>query len=369
MKPESGHREHPLRRESAFAWLLGELADLSPAYFGMVMATGIVAIAAGLLDMAVVARALFALGVAAYLVLWVLTLLRVIYYRRRLVADLFDHLRGPGFFTTVAATSIVGTQFVVLASDDRIATLLWTVAIVLWVGLTYAIFAGLTVKPHKPTLDQGINGGWLLAVVATQSIAALSALLAAHIGQPVKLELNFFALSMWLWGGMLYIWMMSLIFYRYTFFTLAPDDLSPPYWINMGAVAISTLAGATLFEHLPLVPALADLAPFIKGFTIFYWAMGTWWIPMLLVLGVWRYLLREFPLSYDPLYWGGVFPLGMYCVSTLRLGETVQLPFLATLSRVFLYLAVAAWTATLAGLADTLIPWCPARAAAGQRDR
>jgi hypothetical protein len=27
---------------------------------------------------------------------------------------------------------------------------------------------------------------------------------------------------MWLWGGMLYVWMISLIFYRYTFHKFAP---------------------------------------------------------------------------------------------------------------------------------------------------
>jgi hypothetical protein len=43
--------------------------------------------------------------------------------------------------------------------------------------------------------------------------------------------------------------MISLIFYRYTFFRFAPGDLSPPYWINMGAMAISTLAGALLIEN------------------------------------------------------------------------------------------------------------------------
>ena len=43
-------------------------------------------------------------------------------------------------------------------------------------------------------------------------LAVLSALLAAHIAPPHKVEMNFLALSMWLWGGMLYIWMMSLIF-------------------------------------------------------------------------------------------------------------------------------------------------------------
>ena len=55
-----------------------------------------------------------------------------------------------------------------------------------------------------------------------------------------------FCLAMWLGGGMLYIWIISLIFYRYTFFVMSPSDLAPPYWINMGAAAISTLAGTAL---------------------------------------------------------------------------------------------------------------------------
>jgi tellurite resistance protein TehA-like permease len=198
------------------------LAEMSPAAFGMVMATGIVAIAAQLLGLPLVARSLFGLSVVMYVVLWLLTLLRVLRHRQRFVGDLFDHLRGPGFFTVVAATSLLGSQFLLLAAHDAAGLVLWALALALWIALTYAIFTGLTIKPVKPPLAQGINGAWLLAVVSTQSIAVLSALLATHLGQPLKLELNFLALSMWLWGGMLYIWMMSLIFYRYTFFTLEP---------------------------------------------------------------------------------------------------------------------------------------------------
>ena len=223
-------------------------------------------------------------------------------------------------------------------------------AIVLWLLLTYTIFAGLTIKEQKPTLDHGISGAWLLAVVATQSIAVLSALLAAHIGQPGKLEMNFLALSMWLWGGMLYIWMMSLIFYRYTFFPFSPGDLSPPYWINMGAMAISTLAGSLLIINAPDAPFLLSLLPFIKGFTVFYWATGTWWIPMLVVLALWRHVYRRFPIKYDPLYWGAVFPLGMYAAGTHEMIEAMGFDFLRFLPPAFLYIAFAAWMAAFAGL-------------------
>ena len=328
---------------------------LPPAIFGMAMATGIISVAAHLLGAAWLARALFALNLVVFAVLWGLTLLRLARFPRRMREDLFDHLRGPGYFTTVAACGVLGSQCLLVGGAFRAAFALWSVALLLWVGFTYAVFALLTVKREKPSLQDGINGGWLLAVVATQSLAVLGTLLAAHIGQPWRIEMNFLALSMWLFGGMLYIWMMSLIFYRYTFFAFSPADLSPPYWINMGAMAISTLAGSLLILNAPDAPFLQSLLPFLKGFTVFYWATGTWWIPMLAVLAIWRHLLRRFPLRYDPLYWGAVFPLGMYAASTRRMVDAMGLDFLAPLPPVFLAIALVAWSAMFVALLRRLL--------------
>ena len=334
--------------------LFAGLCDLSPGYFAMVIATGIVSLAARMQGLLRVAMALFWLNVAAWLVLWLLNLLRMSRHPRRFFGDMVEHLRGPGFFTMVAGTSVLGSQFSILQADSRMALALGALAAVLWVGLTYTIFTAFTIKETKPALDKGINGAWLLAVVATQSLAVLGALLAARIGQPWKLELNFFALSMWLWGGMLYIWMMSLIFYRYTFFRLAPDDLTPPYWINMGAMAISTLAGSLLILNAPDAPFLQSLLPFLKGFTVFYWATGTWWIPMLVLLAAWRYVYKRFPLKYDPLYWGAVFPLGMYSASTHEMALALQFDFLGFIAPAFFWVALAAWLAAITGLGRQL---------------
>ncbi len=330
------------------------LADMSPAYFGLVMATGIVSLAASMMEHPTLASALFHLNIGQYGLLCVLYVLRAWRYPSRFFGDMLAHLTGPGYFTAVAATGILASQFMVLRDDLAAGKALWALTVVLWLCLTYTIFTAFTIKGDKPTLDKGINGGWLLAVVATQSLSVSGALLAARIGQPYRLELNFFALSTWLWGGMLYIWMMALIFYRYAFFRFSPGDLAPPYWINMGAMAISTLAGSLLILNAPQAPYLTSLLPFLKGFTIFYWATGTWWIPMLLLLGVWRHVYKRFPLRYDPLYWGAVFPLGMYAACTWQLDQAMEFGFLTGLTHAFFYIAVAAWTATFIGMLYTL---------------
>jgi tellurite resistance protein TehA-like permease len=331
------------------AHLRASIETMSPGYFSMVMATGILSLAAHLLGLPLLAKALFALNVVLFAIICALAAARLAWHARRALADLFDHLQAPGFFTFVAACSILGSQALLIGGSLRIAAVFGVVALLAWVGLTYTIFTVLTVKQQKPSLDRGINGGWLLAVVATQSLAVLAAQLAPGVAQPLRMEFNFFALSMWLWGGMLYIWMMSLIFYRYTFFAFSPADLSPPYWINMGAMAISTLAGSLLIENTPHAPFLGSMLPFLKGFTVFYWATGTWWIPMLAVLAIWRHGIRRFPFTYDPMYWGAVFPLGMYAVATLRMMQAMNLPFLGLLPHLMFAAGCAAWLILFSG--------------------
>jgi tellurite resistance protein TehA-like permease len=92
------------------------------------------------------------------------------------------------------------------------------------------------------------------------------------------------------------------------------------------------------------------MRPFIDGVTLIMWAWATWWIPLLLLFGVWKHGVCRVPVSYTPMFWSLVFPLGMYALASLRLSLAADFPPLRTLSLAMAWLALAAWVATATGL-------------------
>jgi tellurite resistance protein TehA-like permease len=343
-----------LRPVALWPHLAARIQVMHPAYFALVMATGIVAVGCHLHGLNELAWFLARINILMYLVLWILFFVRLTLFPQQVWADCTSHQRAPGFFTFVAATSVLGSQTVLLHANPGIATGLWWLSLALWALSTYGVFSILVTREKKPALSEGINGGWLVAVVATQSVVVLG----CTVGRPLFGDPDtslYVLLSFWLCGGMLYFWIISLIFYRYLFFQFSPDDLMPPYWINMGAVAISTLAGALLARAADDSALLGPMLPFITGLTVMFWATATWWIPMLLVLGVWRHYVRRFPITYDPLYWGLVFPMGMYAVCTFQLGNVLKAPFLFSIAGFFVIAATVSWLLTFMGMVRRLV--------------
>ena len=179
----------------------GRLADLFPGYFALVMATGILAIGAVQQGIRWLAWTLLWLNAAFYVALWALYLVRLARYRARFLDDLTSHQRGPAFLTMVAGTNVLGSGFVLIAGSRAAGMALWALGLALWVVLFYTVVAAVTIREPKPDLATGLNGGWLLLVVGTESVGVLASLLAGGSSHPDVLL--FVALVMCLVGLLL----------------------------------------------------------------------------------------------------------------------------------------------------------------------
>jgi len=84
--------------------------------------------------------------------------------------------------------------------------------------------------------------------------------------------------------------------------------------------------------------------------TLGMWAWATWWIPLLVLFGLWKHAVRRAPLRYTPMLWSLVFPLGMYALASLRLSLAAQFPPLRAVAEAMVWVALAVWAATFAAM-------------------
>ncbi|MDB5242225.1 MAG: C4-dicarboxylate transporter, partial [Spirosoma sp.] len=142
------------------------IQELPPAYFALVMSTGIVAIGAHLVGFSRISEGLFWLNNLAYGILLLLLFARLIFFFPAVLAELTSHEKGPGFFTVVAGSCVLGIQYSLQKQGFATAAILWFLAVATWFILTYSLFFLLIIKAEKPPFETGINGAWLLLVVS-----------------------------------------------------------------------------------------------------------------------------------------------------------------------------------------------------------
>jgi hypothetical protein len=61
------------------------------------------------------------LNLIFFAILLALTIARLVWHRTLFLRDLIDHNRAPGFFTTVAAACILGSQWLIIFQTSRLA--------------------------------------------------------------------------------------------------------------------------------------------------------------------------------------------------------------------------------------------------------
>jgi len=218
------------------------IRDLHPGYFAFVMATGIISTGTYLLGPSWLLWTLLVLTVVGLGVLSVTLVIRLARFRPSVAADIRAPERVFGFFTITAGLDVL-TVRLSDAGHPLATAIRAAVAAAVWLALTYDVPAGLLLTRAHDSVLSGVNGSWLLWVVSTESIALTATVLVPAWPSQARL-LASVATGLWSLGLVLYLLLVSLILLRWLTVLMTPQALGPPYWILMGATAITVLAGA-----------------------------------------------------------------------------------------------------------------------------
>ncbi|MCW3765793.1 MULTISPECIES: tellurite resistance/C4-dicarboxylate transporter family protein [Paenarthrobacter] len=335
-----GHATFPAR-------ISGAVSTLAPGYFALVMASGIISVGFELEGFSAVSGVFLAICIGAYAVLVVVNVVRIIGFRGEIVADFMNPARAFGFYTFVAGTNVLGVRLAMAEAPMATATLL-VVSGSAWLILGYVIpWTAVLGRTERPVIKDA-NGTWFIWCVASQSVATACATLEPLAGT-WKTGLALLAVLSWSVGIVLYAAVGIFVSLRLMVYRIQPQDLGPGYFVSMGAMAITVLAGARILEmaDAPVTRAVHGL---VAGASVVFWAFATWLLPVLIAAGCWRHLINRVPLSYESGLWSIIFPLGMYSVAGIYLGRTDQLPVVLAIGQAELWLAAAAYVATFAGM-------------------
>lgn len=321
---------------------------LSPGYFALVMATGIISVGLTLEGYTVASDVLLAVAAVAYVALVALTIWRVIAHRSIVARELTDPAIAFQSFTFVAATNVLGARFAIDWGIMLPAVLLG-VSGVAWLISGYAIPWAVMLGRRRQSVLGGVDGTWFIWAVASQSVAVLAAGLETEL-VGIRELLSVVAILSWGVGLILYATIGMLVVVRLVTHGIAPEEFGPPYWVAMGAAAITILAGSRIVEmsDTPMVDATRGL---VAGGSLVLWCFATWLIPVLVAIGWWRHVRHRIPLVYTPALWGIIFPLGMYAVAGIYLGHADRLPLVTWVGSLWLWIAIAAWLVTTIAMA------------------
>jgi tellurite resistance protein TehA-like permease len=316
-------------------------ADLPPDVFAIVMATGIIAVAADDHAYHRIGTTLGLLAGAIFVVLAVGLVVRIVARPRSAVGEITDPDVALRLFTSVAACGVLGVRFV---SDSWALWVLAITSLLAWLFLAPLAIRDIMSRPRADLRDHA-HGAWLLPCVATAGLATSAADLATSTRSRALLVVGALALLLALF---IYCAVAWLIGYRAAAEPFVPESVTPDSWILMGA--ISTLAGDHLLASAGGLGMGSGFTAWVRPLTLAIFVVASVLIPLLLYASLWRIDQRSGSLHYTGVWWSAVFPIGMFSAATAATARQFQLPALVTVSLVFFWVALTVWLLIAVGL-------------------
>ncbi|TQC43647.1 hypothetical protein EEB14_41885 [Rhodococcus sp. WS4] len=276
------------------------------------MSCRIVSVALHLAEFEAFSRMWLAVGVAVWLLLVVVFLIRLTGDRARWI----DEADTPPAPTGVAATSVLGTRCALLGWEP-VAVAALVITVVAWIVLMPAVIR------HWVSPTVGVH---FLMCVATQAIAVLGATLAIA------------ATAWWLAAAALLVFGLGLGFYVAVLVRFSFDQLrvgAGDHWVFAGGLAISALAAGKLADAAVVVewPGVLHRTLQVGAVVIVGIALASY--AVLVVCEI-----RWPRVRYDVRRWSTAFPMGMTSAAALTDAAAAEAAWLRPVGAVLVWPAV-----------------------------
>ena len=230
-----------------------------------------------------------------------------------------------------------------------------------WLDVALALACGVLIpylmftrQAHR--IDQ-MTAVWLLPVVAAEVAAASGGLLVPHLAAGAQFTVLVASYVLWAYSVPVALSLLVILLLRLALHKLPPASMAASSWLALGPIATGALGLLVLGSAAPAVFAahgLVGIGEIVRGLgllgALLLWGLGLWWLA-LAVLVTQRQAREGMPFNLG--WWGFTFPLGVYALTTLRLGEALAAPFFTGLGAVLVVALVLLWTLvasrTLAG--------------------
>ena len=343
------------------------IRQFTPNWFAATMGTGILALALGQLPF--VAQWPKALGEALWFFNIVLFCLFTLMYASRWVLffdeakQIFGHSTVSMFFGTIPmglATIINGFLLYGLprwgGGVVALAEVLW------WIDVTMALACGVLIPymmftRQQHSIDQ-MTAVWLLPVVAAEVAAASGGLLAPHLADAsAQFTMLITSYVLWAYSVPVALSILVILLLRMALHKLPHESMAASSWLSLGPIGTGALGMLLLGNDAPAIFAahgMASIGGVAEGIGliggVLFWGLGLWWMVLaLLITG--RYFRKGIPFNLG--WWGFTFPLGVYAVTTLKLGSMLHLTFFSFFGVVLVLMLTVMWmivaAKTLAG--------------------
>lgn len=338
------------------------IRQFTPNWFAATMGTGILALALGQLPGQLWAlnqfgKALWLFNIVLFMVFAALYTARWIMFFNE-AKQIFGHSTVSMFFGTIPmglATIINGLMQYGLPEWGS-SVIAWAHAL-WWLDVAMALACGVLIPfmmftRQEHSIDQ-MTAVWLLPVVAAEVAAASGGVIAPHLSY-ASAQFNMLITSYVLWAYSVPVALSILVILvlRLALHKLPHANMAASSWLSLGPIGTGALGMLLLGNDAPAIFAahgMAGIGEVAAGIGviagILFWGLGLWWM-LLAALITARYVKAGIPFNLG--WWGFTFPLGVYAVTTLKLGAVLHLGFFDVLGVLLVVMLAAMWAVVAA---------------------